>query len=501
MSLVIGIDIGTQGTKGVAIDIHDGILASASSSYAPDTPRPLWAEQWPQVWLDAVTRVIREMTDTLGSRSQDVAAVTISSLYGGAGIPIDSDGEPLYPCLIWMDRRAEEQVSWVKEHIDLDRLFAVTGNYVDSYYGFTKMLWIRDNEPEVWEKISKFVPPNNWITMKLTGELAVDHSSAGNIGGVYDMKKRTWSKEMLELLGIPARMMPERLVRSQDVVGEMLPEIASELGLPEHVKMVAGGVDAAVATLAAGALRPGIHVAMMGTSMCWGFITEEPPTSPGLITMPHVLDGDTLTYQFGGAATSGAVISWFDKELTGFDQHSHVRELDALAAEIPAGSQNLILLPYFMGERSPIWDSQAKGAYIGLSLTHTKAHLYRAALEGVGYALRHNMDQIDPEQYGLDEDLIVVGGTAKSDIWLQILSDITGYRIKSIKEQVEAPLGDALLAALAIGEVDDPHILYEWVTYEYRTTPNSGQREIYDTCFETYKELYQVLKETMHKMV
>jgi len=238
----------------------------------------------------------------------------------------------------------------------------------------------------------------------------------------------------------------------------------------------------------------------MGTSMCWGFITKEPPSSPGLISMPHVLDGERLTYQFGGAATSGAIVSWFDRELTGFDDVSNIKELDALAAKIPAGSENLILLPYFMGERSPIWDAQAKGAYIGLSLIHTKAHMYRAALEGVGYALRHNMDQIDREQYGLNNELIVVGGTAKSDIWLQILSDITGYRIKSIKEQVEAPLGDALLAALAIGEVDDPSILYSWVTYEHRTEPDAQQKKIYDTYFALYKEAYPALKNIMHKM-
>jgi xylulokinase len=500
MSLVIGVDVGTQGTKGIAVDVAEGIVASASVSYAPETPKPFWAQQWPSVWLDAVKQVISEITSKLGERAQDVDAITISSLYGGSGVPMGSDGEAVYPCLIWMDRRAEEQVQWVKDHVDLDRLFEVTGNYVDSYYGFTKIMWIRDNEPELWKKISTFAAPNNWIAYKLTGNLVADHSSAGNLGGVYDLENRSWSAEMLEVLGIPQTMMPETLVRSQDIVGQMKPEIAKELGLKSPVQIVAGGVDAAVATLAAGALKEGIHVAMMGTSMCWGFITPQPPASPGLITMPHVLDGDKQTYQFGGAATSGAIVSWFDRELTGFDAKNNLKELDEAASRIPAGSDNLMMLPYFMGERNPIWDARAKGAFIGLNLTHTKGHMFRASLEGVGYALRHNMEQIDREAFGLDEDLIVVGGTAKSPVWLQILSDITGCRVKTIKEDVEAPLGDALLAALAVGAVEDASILYDWVTYEYRCDPNVEHADTYKRGFDLYKRLYEQLKDIMHQM-
>jgi ribulokinase len=500
MSLVIGVDIGTQGTKAIAVDVHAGIRASAQVSYAPETPKPLWAQQWPQVWLDAVKQVLSMLASELGTEVEETAAISISSLYGGSGVPMGPDGDALYPCLIWMDRRAEQQVAWVKEHVDLDELFEETGNYVDSYYGFTKMMWLRDHEPDIWSRIDKFVPPNNWITYRLTGKLAVDHSSAGNIGGVYDLKNRRWSSRMLKQLGIPQRMMPDQLVRSQDIVGELLPAFAQELGYPAGVQMIAGGVDAAVATLAAGALRPGVHVAMMGTSMCWGFITEEAPSAPGLISMPHVLEGDRLTYQFGGAATSGAVVSWFERELAGSQALSAVKELDRMAQTIPAGSGDLLMLPYFMGERSPIWDAKAKGAYIGLSLTHTRAHMFRAALEGIGYALRDNMDQIDPKEYDLDEDLIVVGGTAKSGIWLQILSDITGYRIKTIKQDVEAPLGDALLAALAIGEAADASVLQDWVTYEHRTSPIPEHREVYDTGFSRYKAAYTALKQIMHTM-
>ncbi|MFN7191368.1 MAG: FGGY family carbohydrate kinase, partial [Rhodospirillales bacterium] len=190
-NFVIGVDIGTQSTKALICDANGKVAAQASVAYQPDTPRPLWAEQDARVWFDAVVGAIAEAVAKLRAANKtftpdQLKSVCISGLYGGAGIPVDADMRPLYPCLIWMDRRAETQVDWVRKNVDLDRLRDITGNHVDSYYGFTKILWIRDNKPEVWAQTCHFLPPNAWIIYELTGELAVDHSSAGNIGGVYD---------------------------------------------------------------------------------------------------------------------------------------------------------------------------------------------------------------------------------------------------------------------------------------------------------------------------
>ena len=215
MPSVIGIDIGTQSTKAVLVSANGTILAQAQYGYAPDTPRPNWAEQHADVWLDAVERCITEVA----RGRDDIVALCVSSLYGGAGIPVDADINPLYPCLIWMDRRAEAQVAWVRANVDLDRLGAVTGNLVDSYYGFTKMMWLRDERPDIWAKTALLLPPNAFIIQRLTGEVAVDHSSAGNIGGIYDLQARSWSSEMLETLGLPAALMPARLVDPTDTVG------------------------------------------------------------------------------------------------------------------------------------------------------------------------------------------------------------------------------------------------------------------------------------------
>lgn len=334
MNYVMGVDIGTQSTKALLVDAQGTIIAQHSQGYRVDTPKVRWAEQWPHVWLDAVETCVAQCMAKAGVAKEHVKALCISSLYGGSGIAVDAALTPLHPCLIWMDRRAGEQVAWVREHVDLERLFAVTGNSVDSYYGFTKMLWLKQHQPQVWAKTRYLLPPNSYINACLTGELAVDHSSAGNIGGVYDVAARGWSGEMLDALGIPQAMMPERLVYSGEVVGGLLEEWAARLGLQTGTPILAGGVDAAMATLAAGVTQPGNHVAMIGTSMCWGYLNQQVDAHHGLVSMPHVYNGHRDLYIFGGAITAGASVSWFR------EQFCQAEEQQAKAT----GQDSLVLL-------------------------------------------------------------------------------------------------------------------------------------------------------------
>ncbi len=498
MPYVLGVDIGTQSTKALLIDAGSGrIAAQHSEGYQPDTPRPLWAEQHAQVWLDAVAACIAGCMARAAVPPGEVAALCVSSLYGGSGIPVDAAMQPLHPCLIWMDRRAEEEVAWVRATIDQDRLFDITGNGVDSYYGYTKMLWLKRHRPEVWARTRFLLPPNAYVAHALTGEVAVDHSSAGNIGGVYDMRARAWSEEMLDLLGIPRSMMPDRLVESSAPVGALRAEWAGRLGLRAGTPVVAGGVDAAVATLAAGATRQGQHVAMIGTSMCWGSIAKTADARHGLIAMPHVFNGLQDLYVFGGAITAGASVSWFQEQL---GAAAPLSTLDAEAAGVGAGSDGVVFLPYLMGERSPVWDGRASGAFVGLSLFHTRAHLYRAVLEGVTYALRHNIEAGRRNLQALDDTLIAVGGAAHSDLWMQIAADITGYPVQTIAENVEAPLGAALLAGLGVGLVTPEQAAGGWVTLVPRAEPNLAAKETYDRLFGVYTDLYPALRDTMHRL-
>ncbi len=498
MPYVVGVDIGTQSTKALLADAGGRILAQHSHAYAPDTPQPLWAEQDARVWLEAVVTCIAGCVAKAGVPAGEIAGLCVSSLYGGSGIPVDAEMQPLHPCLIWMDRRAGAEVAHVRATQDLDRLYDVTGNGVDSYYGFTKMLWLQRHRPEVWARTRQLLPPNAWVIGQLTGSVAVDHSSAGNIGGVYDIKARTWSGAMLDALGIPRSMMPERLVESSAPVGAVSAAWAERTGLLAGTPVMAGGVDAAVATFAAGATRPGQHVAMIGTSMCWGSITRYADARHGLIAMPHVFNGMEDLYVFGGAITAGASVSWFQSQFC--RDGSGTVSAAQLDAEAAADSGGVVFLPYLMGERSPVWDDQASGAFVGLNLSNSRGEIYRAVLEGVTFALRHNMDAGRHTMKDLAEALIVVGGAAHSDLWMQIIADTTGYPVRTIAENVEAALGAALLAGLGAGLVTAEAASAGWVTLADRAQPNPAARPQCDRLYGIYKDLYPALKDAMHRL-
>lgn len=505
METVIGIDIGTQSTKAVVIDSQGRILTEYSQGYRVDTPRPLWAEQWPDTWWQAVLVCLRRCLDHPRVNPASVKGLCVSSLYGGSGIPVDSEITPLHPCLIWMDRRAETQVQWVKEHIDLDQLGDITGNGVDSYYGFTKMMWLKAEQPEVWEQTRYLLPPNSYINYLLCGEIAIDHCSAGNIGGIYDLVARAWSQEMLDALGLDRNKLPAQLVDSGSVVGGLLPSLAESLGLRSSIPIVAGGVDAAMATLAAGATRPGNHVAMIGTSMCWGVINKRVDARHGLISMPHVLNSDRDLYTFGGALTAGASVSWYVDTFCGEDKAaasevgSVFEQLEPPARELPPGANGLLFLPYLMGERSPVWDAKASACFIGLSLYHHRHHLYRAVLEGVTFALRHNIEAGTQQGVTLDDHLIVVGGATQSDLWMQIIADVTRMPVYTYQENVEAALGAGLLAGQATGLIDLAEPLQHGNLVE-RSVPSEDAARHYDKLFTLYCQLYPTLKPIMHRL-
>jgi len=504
---VIGVDIGTQSTKAVLCGARGRIVAQWTESYQPDTPAPMWAEQWPQVWLDAALGCIagcvrRAGESEPGFRPQQVRALCISSLYGGSGIPVDADMTPLHPALIWLDRRARAEADWTRANVDVARLEAITGNGIDSFYGFTKMLWLKQHRPEVWAKTRWLVPPNAFVVRHLTGELAIDRSSAGNIGGVYDWHTHTWSRELLDALGIPLALMPERIVAPGEIVGGLTATAGARLGLPAGVPVLGGGIDAAMATFAAGVTRPGQHVAMIGTSMCWGFLTREVDPRHGLVSMPYVFGPKEDIYVFGGASTAGGTVTWFRELLRdeASGQTADLGALEAAARDVTAGADGLVFLPYLMGERSPIWDDRASGAFVGLTLFHKRAHLYRAVLEGVAYSLRHNMDAGMRGAAVLDEALIVVGGAAKSDLWMQIIADVVGRPVRTIDEEVEAPMGDALLAAHAVGLATEDEVRRGWVTLRERAQPDPAAKRVYDERYAAYLALYPALRDVMHRL-
>lgn len=500
MNYLLGTDIGTSGTKTILMDTDGNLIAQDLQEYDVLTPKPLWAEQWPSVWLDAAKASIKNTVLKSGIPPENIRGIAVSGLYGGSGIPLDENMEPVRPCMIWMDRRAEKEANWVLESIGKEKLLEVTHNGADPYYGYTKILWMKNNEPENWRKTKLFLPPNDYVIYKLTGEVVIDYSSAGNIGGIFDMNNRAWSKEMMAAMDIPFSMMPEKIVESTDIVGGLTIEAAAELGLTAGMPVIASGIDCGAATIGLGVFDSGIYAAAIGTSMCAALISDKPVQGKDLIVWPYLYDAKRLSYYFAGGATAGAIVKWFRQTLCQFELEAEKAGgknaydvLNEQAANIPAGSDGLVVLPYFMGERSPIWDSDAKGTIVGLSLAHTKAHMYRAFLEAVSFSLR---DAIEATGEYLGEYILLAGGVTKSKLWRQIFADVTGYPIVCPIHDVEANMGDVMLAGIGTGllSYDD---VKKWQVLDDKIMPNQENHRKYNDYYKVYKSIYQNLKTDM----
>ncbi len=487
--LFLGVDIGTSSTKAVVVDEKGKILAEGlSETYAVEMPKPAWAQQEAKMWVKGFKEAVTRALDKPGILSKNIAAMCISGLYGGTGVPVDESFEPLYPALIWMDKRAVEETQWVKENLGWEKIFELTGNYVDPYFGYTKLLWLKKHEPDVWKKTRLFLTPKDYVIHLLTGEVVIDLSSAGNIGGVFDVEKKKWSEEAAELLSIELSKFPERVVESCEIVGRLDSAWANKLGLKEGLPVVAGGIDAAVATLAAGVTKPGEHAAMIGTSMCWGSIHTEGRLDWRFVNFPYVINGRELIYSFGGATTSGAVIEWF-KRLTGIGDLS---EITQLAEKIPAGSDGLILLPFFMGERAPIWKPGARATLHGLSLSHGPAHFFRAVLEAIAFSLHSSMDVAEKIGIKLEPKLRVVGGLTRNPLWLKITAAVVNRELLILPTSLDAPYGDAFLAALAVGEVEKPEFIKNWIEWKV-VKPDPELIPVYERAYQNYVELMRIL--------
>lgn len=502
---LIGTDIGSSSTKTVITDKYGKIIAHASESYDIIFPQNGWAEEWPDVWLHAAASTIRRCVNASGLTPEQFRGICISGLYGGSGIPLDKNMKPVRPCIIWMDRRTDALAKRLQNSIDQERLMQITENGIDSYFGFTKILWIKENEPELWKKIRLFMTPNQYVIYKLTGEITIDRTSACNLGGIFDMEKNTWSDEMCDILGIPSRMMPQRILNPYDIAGTLTEDAARMLNLRSGIPVCAGCIDCLASNLSSGTLHSDQSVAILATSLNWGILHKEKPFNPKYITMPYVTGDPALRYTYGGISTAGALTKWFSETCMTFPRRKALyepvsfSELSEAASGIAVGSEGLIILPYFMGERSPIWDSKARGTLMGLTIKHTAAHIYRALLESVGYALRHVM-----EDYGYDRSskvpCMLVGGGSSSRLWVHILADITGVPMQCMENGVEAPVGDAFLAGYATGLFTDFEEISSW-THSYTVTcPDRENHERYNKYFEIYKKMFLSLREDMHEL-
>ncbi len=487
----VGCDVGTSSAKAIICDVGGKILAESSVSYGLMQKEANWAEQNVDIYVEAAIRTISEVIQKSGCES--VEAICISALYSGSGVLCDKNMQAIRPVIIWMDRRAEEEGKELREQIGINKIFGLSGNGIDSYFGYTKLLWIKKHEKENWERTACILPVHSYIVYKLTGKISIDYCAAGNLGGIYDYRKHTWSEEMCDLLGIPLDLLPQKIYSPTDIVGSLHEDFLKTLGLKAPVKICAGTVDCISAMLSAGIKQEGDNAAILGTSLNWGILHTQIPEDANLVSMPYCNNPLSMSYTYGGASTAGALPRWFVNTFIGKENAEVYAELERGIQErdIAPGSEGLTVLPYFMGERTPIWDENASGVIFGLSLSHTKYHIYNAVLESVAYSLLHIMESM---KKGTVSKIVMVGGGTKSVRWLNIFADVTGLPVYVPSHAAEAPLGDAFLAAYASGNIESFEALNDWVHYTEAIYPDKDRNKQYKILFKTYKELYPALK-------
>ncbi len=485
--LLLGIDVGTSSAKAVLVAADGRVVARASRANATSSPRPGWFEQdADEVWWRGVCELVAELLPAGGSR---VAAIGLSGL-GPCVLAADKSGTPLRPAILYgIDSRAGAQISQLNADLGAEAILRWGGSPLTSQAAGPKVAWLRDTEPGVYQLTRMIFSASSYLVYRLTGRYVLDHHTASQFNPMYDLAGRCWNTAWAARVapGIP---LPE-LAWPAEVVGRVTAGAARQTGLPAGVPVTAGTVDAWAEAASAGVRHPGEVMLMYGTTMFLIRVVDRPTRHPGLWCTAGLWPGSyTLA---GGMATSGAVTAWL-RDLTSADYQMLLIE----AGLSPAGANGLLMLPYFAGERTPLFDPDARGAILGLTLGHTRGDVYRAALEGTAFGVRHNIEAMSEATRNVPPQRVVaVGGGTQGGLWTQIVSDVTGLDQDLPAETIGASLGDALLAGVATGVALDPE---RWnpVARTIRAVPE--RKGHYDSRYHDYRQLYEVTRDISHRL-
>lgn len=500
MSL-LGLDVGTTGCKAIVFSREGEPLSQSYQEYDELYPRPGWAETDPdQIW-NAIRQVISQ---AVAGASSPVEAISTSVL--GEGFhPIDKDGNPLRKTITSVDGRAQAETDAIGEQRSEIEIFEMTGMALHRSYALPKIMWIRDNEPDVFRNTWKFVHYGDYVSMKLGVEPVVDQSIAGRTLAL-DVRQRDWCDEILEVAGIGRELLP-RVAPAGEIIGEIPSSIASELGLPAGVKVVTGGHDQPVCALGAGVLDPGLAADTTGTVECMTIPMEKPVLTEAMLKQnlsvyPHVVPDRYVTLAF--VYSAGNVLKWYrdnfaseerrEAEMTGEDVY------DIMVGRAAPGPSEVFLLPHFTGSGTPYLDGDSRGAILGLRLTAGPEHMVRAILDGIAYEMRINLEAL--KKAGIKvQRLHTIGGGAKSDEWLQSKADILGARLHALDVSEAGCLGAAMLAGTAIGVFPDLHTVADHLVQERRIfKPRRAKRKLYNKAFKVYKKIYSSIKKVNHQI-
>jgi xylulokinase len=484
MDYVIGCDIGSQGTKATLLSTAGQLIAEAYEGYPIDYPHPLWAEQPVERWLNALALSLRRLLSESGTSARNVRALSLAAQVDGA-IPIDADGQPLHSAIIWMDRRAVAQCEHVRQQLDDEQIFQLTGLNLDPSHVAPKIRWLAEQQPAVYERAAHFLLPGSYIGYALTGELGVDYSNASSTL-LLDVHTKAWSTIMGNVFDIDLHKLAP-LGAATATLGKLRPSMAEKLGLSIDTLVMFGCGDEHAACLGAGVIKSGIVGDIAGTAEPVCVASSEPTLDSARLVETHCHADPELWLLENPGFVSGGNYRWFRDQFTEGQTYA---ELDSEAARVAPGADGLIFLPSLMGALAPTWNEAARGTYAGFTLAHGRGHFVRALLEGSAYAIRDIVTQMQAAGIKLRE-LRVMGGGAKSQLWNQIKADVTGLQVNVPEITETTALGAAFLALVGIGsynkliEVSD-HL----VKIRQHIEPNPASSSRYAEAYEQYRQTY-----------
>lgn len=487
--VVLGIDVGTQSAKCVVLDAAGGLRGVGQESYDILTPRPQWIEQDPHVWWAAVVSAVRQAMREAEMTAGRVRGIGVTGQMHGA-VLIGEDLEPLRPAIIWMDRRSANLCELILKRVPPDVVLTEAGNRLSPGFAGASIAWLREVEPETLDRARAIIQPKDFIVLRLTGEISSEPSDA-SATWLYDIRQRRWSETLANACGAPMQALPTPLA-STTVVGGLRPTPAFDLGLRPDIPVVAGAGDQAALLLGTGVVEPGRGSITVGTGGQMTVVSARPMIDPQLRlnTFCHAVPG--RWYTMGAILNAGVALRWWRDALGGRSATSY-HALLAEAAQVPAGAEGLLFLPYLEGERTPYMNPNATGAFVGLTLRHTQAHMTRAVLEGVAFAFKDCLLTLR-EAGPVPDHFLVGGGGAQGGLWRQILSSTLGVSLQTVEGTEHTATGAAMLAGLGARIFYDlAQAVASVVRYGATETPDPADHALYAAQHARYQALYPAL--------
>jgi len=504
---ILAHDLGTSGNKATLVSTDGKIEASSLYEYAVYYPKQGWVEQDPGDFWKAVCLSTRKLLEKAQVSAADVAAVCFSGQMMGC-LLVDAAGETLRPMIIWDDTRASAQEPEMEEKLGMDYVYRTTGHRISASYSAAKLLWVRDNENGIYKRAYKMLHAKDYIIFKLTGKFVTDYSDASGTN-LFDLVKKVWDKNILDTLGISPDLLPEPHP-STDNAGSITAEAARETGLVEGTPVIIGGGDGSCACVGAGVVSEGSAYNVLGSSSWISLASTAPVYDPDKRTFTWVHLDPALYTPCGTMQAAGYSYNWYKNTLCGAEiaeaaknNESPYRLIDEGVSGSPPGAGGLLYLPYLLGERSPRWNREARGAFVGLSITTGKGEISRSVLEGVGFNLKIILDILEKGAAAKDGigKVIMIGGGAKGAAWLQILADIwqKPLAVPAYTEEATS-LGAAVCGGVGIGAFKDFSVIHQFNAPVKTIVPNAAAAPLYEELFGIFNKTYDSLADTYHRL-